>query len=442
MHENKEWMDIPESNGKPRVVVIGGGFGGLRLAKAINTDHFQVVLLDKNNYHIFQPLLYQVATCGIEVSAVSFPFRKIFHNRKGVHFRMCEALRADPQNRILETSIGRIRYDRLVIATGVDTNYFDRPELKDRTMALKTSSEALYNRNQILSNLEKAQNTGNTDERRRLMTFVIVGGGATGVELAGALAEMRKFVLPRDYPDLDIRMMRIIIVNSGPKLLAGFNDKSSSEAADYLAKRHVEIRCGTRVQNYENGRLSLGTDSIECANVFWTAGVTTNTIAGFPEEVFGRGRRFLVDSFNRVCGFENIYAIGDCALMKTPEWPEGHPQVAQPAMQQGVNVARNLEAAYEKRPSVPFSYFNKGQMATIGRNHAVVEMKMLSFGGFFGWAVWLFIHLLYIIGVKNRILIFLDWMWSYFFYDAGLRVIIKPVQKYRSGGISDDKKRS
>lgn len=423
-------MDIPDKEGRKRIIIVGGGFGGLKLARKLKSDKFQVVLLDKNNYHIFQPLLYQVATAGIEPSAISFPFRKIFKRREFFHIRICEAQQVFPENNLLETSIGTLAYDYLVIATGCDTNYFGNDNMAKQTMALKNTSEALFNRNQILDSFEQAQNTSNEEERKRLMTFAIVGGGATGIELAGALSEMRKFVLPQDYPDLDINEMRILLIDASTRLLSAFSEASAKEVTDYLRKRDVEIKLDARVISYENNKLTLSGDTIiETRNVFWVAGVKANSLQGLPTEAYGPGNRLKVNSYNRLLDQPNIFAIGDTALMITDEYPKGHPQVVQPAIQQSQNLILNLQRMEEGLPLSPFVYHNKGSMATIGRNNAVVELKKIRFGGFPAWAVWLFIHLMSIVGVKNRLFIFVDWMWSYFTYDPSLRIIIKPLKR-------------
>ncbi|WP_308760152.1 NAD(P)/FAD-dependent oxidoreductase [uncultured Bacteroides sp.] len=426
----KTAMDIPDKEGRKRLVIVGGGFGGLKLARKLKSNKYQIVLLDKNNHHVFQPLLYQVATAGIEPSAISFPFRKIFKKREHFHIRICEAQQVIPENHLLETSIGTLAYDYLVIATGCDTNYFGNDGIAGQTMALKNTSEALFNRNQILDSFEQAQNTGNEEERKRLMTFAIVGGGATGIELAGALAEMRKFVLPQDYPDLNISKMRIVLIDGSPRLLSAFSEESSKEVADYLGKRNVEIKLNQRVMGYENYQLKLSDASaIETKNVFWVAGVKANSLQGLPSEAYGRGNRLKVDCYNRLYQYPNIFAIGDTALMISADYPKGHPQVVQPAIQQAQNLIQNLQRIEEGMPLQPFVYHNKGSMATIGRNHAVVELKRLRFGGFPAWAAWLFIHLMSIVGVKNRLFIFVDWMWSYFTYDPSLRIIIKPLKR-------------
>ncbi|MCC8188906.1 MAG: NAD(P)/FAD-dependent oxidoreductase [Bacteroides sp.] len=425
-------IDIPDKGNRQRVVIIGGGFGGLKLAKKLKSDRFQVVLIDKNNYHLFVPLLYQVATAAIEPSAIFFPFRKIFRDREDFHVRICVAERVVPEQNVLETSIGALEYDYLVIATGSSSNYFGNDQLPKTTMALKDTSEALYNRNKILESFELAQNTVRPEEIDPLMTFVIVGGGPTGVELAGALAEMRNYILPKDYPDLDLSRMHIVLVDAGTRLLSAFQEKSSQEAQKYLEKKGVKIQLNTRVENYENGQLILGDKStLSTANVFWVGGVQANGLEGFPKEVYGHGNRLQVDEYSRVKGYQNIFAIGDTSLMTLKDYPKGHPQLVQPAQQQGARLADNLYRLEKGKSLQPFVYHNRGIMATIGRNHAEVELPHpnIRFGGFMGWTVWLFIHLMNTLGVKNKIFVFFDWVWSYFTRDPSLRLIIKPLVK-------------
>lgn len=422
----REISNIPDKGKKKRVVIIGGGFAGLKVARKLNTQRFQVVLLDKNNYHLFQPLLYQVATSGIGPSSISFPFRKIFRNKKNFHIRLCTAERVVPDKQIVETSIGCIAYDYLVIATGCETNYFGSTDLAYRTMALKTTPEALYNRNRILESFEKALNTPQYEDRRKLMTFVIVGAGATGIELAGSMAEARKFVLHRDYPDLDINLMRIILIDAGPRVLPAFSEKSSDDVRKHLEKLHVEIILNAAVQTYQNSILTLADGrEIVTANVFWVAGVKANSLLGFGESAYGRGNRLKVDEFSRVAGYKQIFALGDTALMATGAYPNGHPQVVQPAIQQASRLVKNIHNMETGKFLRPFKYRNKGSMATIGRNAAVLEVKNIRMSGFFAWVIWLFVHLMSILGVKNKLIVMLDWTWSYFTYDQSLRLLFK-----------------
>ena len=422
--------NIPGKGTKKRVVIVGGGFGGLKLARKLNDRDFQVVLLDRNNYHLFQPLLYQVATSGIEPSAISFPFRKIFKNRHDFHVRMCTAEKVVPEENRLETSIGDISYDYLVIATGAGTNFFGDQSLAERTMQLKTTSDALFNRNRVIESFEKSLNCSDAETRKRWLTFVIVGGGATGIELAGALAEMREVVLPKDYPELDWGEMRILLVDAGERLLSAFSVKSSEEVARNLEHMHVEVLLKKLVKEYDGEKLTfVDGEQVVTNNVFWVAGVKANSLEGFPQEVYGRGSRLLVDEFNRVKGMADVFALGDTALMITKDYPNGHPQVVQPSIQQARLLAKNLRCMIKGKPLHTFKYVNRGSMATIGRNDAVAELTGIRFSGFFAWLLWLLVHLMSIVGVKNRMFIFINWMWSYVTYDQSLRLLIKPEIK-------------
>lgn len=425
-----EISNIPDPGSMKRVVIIGGGFGGLKVARQLSSNKFQIVLLDRNNHHLFQPLLYQVATSGIEPSAISFPFRKIFKHRKNFHIRICSALEVIPDKNRLITSIGEIAYDYLIIATGCSTNYFGNEALSLNTMSLKTTAEALFDRNQILDSFEKALNSRHEEEKQRLLSFVIVGGGATGIEMSGALAEMRKFILPKDYPDLDVNMMRIILIDAGPRLLPAFSEQSSDEVEKHLKTLHVEIRLNCQVKGYENETLTLGDNSeLTSSNVFWVAGVKANSLPGFKPEAYGRGNRLNVDEYSHVKGYDAVFAIGDTAFMPTELYPNGHPQVVQPSIQQAGLLASNLTNLQEGKPPKKFVYNDKGSMATVGRNAAIVELKRFRLNGFIAWGIWLFIHLMSIVGVKNRLFIFIDWMWSYITYDQSLRLIIKPLRR-------------
>ena len=422
--------NIPDQGTKKRVVIVGGGFGGLKLARKLNDRDFQVVLLDKNNYHLFQPLLYQVATSGIEPSAISFPFRKIFKYRHDFHIRMCTVEKVVSEKNCIETSIGKISYDYLVIATGAGTNFFGDSTLADRTMQLKTTSDALFNRNRVIESFEKALNSADDDTRKRWLTFVIVGGGATGIELAGALAEMKKFMLPKDYPELDWDEMRILLVDGGDRLLNAFSEKSSLEVARSLSSMHVEILLKKLVKEYDGEKLTfVDGQQIVTNNVFWVAGVKANSLPGLPREAYGRGNRLLVDEFNRVKGMADVFALGDTALMITTDYPNGHPQVVQPSIQQAGLLANNLRSMIKGKPLRPFKYKNKGSMATIGRNDAVAELSKVRFRGFFAWLLWLLVHLMSIVGVKNRLFILINRMWSYITYDQSLRILVKPEIK-------------
>lgn len=419
--------NIPPAKDKKRVVIIGGGFGGLKVATSLDSRYFQIVLLDRRNYHQFQPLFYQVATSGLEPSTISFPFRKILQKKKDLHFRLCTALSVDTELNCVETTIGRVRYDYLVVATGCDTNFFGNQKLKDSSLVLKSTTEAINMRNEIIYSLECAASTADVEEREKLLNFVIVGGGATGVELAGALAEMRKFVLPKDYPDFKVQRMRIFLVDGLNRLLSAFSEKASKEALEHLTKLHVDVVLGATVNSYEDDEVKLSNgEIIKTKNLIWVAGVKANSIEGFDKELYGRGNRIVVNEYNQVNGFKNVFTIGDTALVVTPNTPNGHPQVAQPAIQQGANVANNLNKFEADGSSFkPFKYVDKGSLATIGRNSAVAELPYAQFRGFLAWILWLFVHIMTIVGVKNRLMVFINWMWSYITYDQSLRLLLK-----------------
>ncbi|WMJ73911.1 NAD(P)/FAD-dependent oxidoreductase [Cytophagaceae bacterium ABcell3] len=422
-------IHIPESNLK-RVVIIGAGFGGLKLARRLASKDYQVVLLDKNNYHQFQPLFYQVATAGLEPSAISFPLRKAFQSHPNVHIRITEVKSIDPEKNEVQTALGELRYDYLVLSMGADTNYYGMKSIMEKSMPMKSVSEALALRNHLLQNLEDALSVSDDIERQRLMNIVVVGGGPTGVEVAGTLAEMKKTVLPKDFPDLDFTSMKIYLVEAAGKVLNPMSPKASEKAEEYLTKLGVTVRTNIGVKDYDGKTVFLGDGyTIESRTLIWAAGVKANVIPGIPASVINRGGRISVDRYNRVEGFDNIFALGDQALMVEEKFPNGHPQVAQPALQQADCLAKNLIRELKGKPWKEFSYNDLGSMATVGRNLAVVDLPFIKFQGFFAWLVWMFVHLMSIVGVKNRLLIFINWCWNYITYDQSLRLIIKPKVK-------------
>jgi NADH:ubiquinone reductase (H+-translocating) len=421
--------NIPDSPLK-RVVIAGAGFGGLRLARHLAGKDFQVVLLDKNNYHSFQPLLYQVATAGIEPSAISFPLRKIFQGCKNIHVRMASILKVISASDEIETSIGRLRYDYLVLAMGAENNFFGLETISHYSLPMKSVGESLGLRNTILNNFEKALNTSNMEEQSALMNMVIAGGGPTGVELSGALAEMKKYVLPKDYPELDFQNMHIYLVEGGGRVLGGMSERSSYMALKYLSKLDVTVILGKTVKNFDGSRVLLSDGSVlPSATLIWAAGIKGIHIEGIDDKTITRGNRLLVDRYNRVNGYRNIFAIGDIAFMTEDNFPNGHPQVAQVAIQQARRLARNLILIQKKRPLKEFAYKNPGNLATVGRNRAVVDLTFFRFHGLSAWFFWMFVHLMAIVGVKNRLLIFINWAYYYFTYDQSLRLIIKPKMK-------------
>ena len=417
-----------QRNQKKRVVIVGGGLGGLRLAEDLLGADLQVVLVDKNNFHQFPPLIYQIASAGIDPSSISFPFRQIFRKQKDFYFRMAEARMVDTEKKILQTSIGKIDYDYIVFAAGTTTNFFGNKNIEEWAMPMKTVSEAMGLRNALLSNLERALTCATEEERQELLNVVIVGGGATGVEIAGALSEMKRYVIPYDYPDMDASLMHIHLIEAGNRLLAGMSEQSSRKAYDFLTSMGVNIQFGKMVTDYRDHKVVMKDGSEIATRTFlWVSGVKANQVAGIDGDHLGRGARIVVDAYNRVPGFDGVFAIGDqCLLTSDAAYPGGHPQVAQVAIQQAKNLARNLRriASGEGEASLtPFAYNNLGSMATVGRNKAVVEIGKLRSQGFFAWVLWLVVHLRSILGVKNKMMVLLNWLWKYVSYNDSIRMI-------------------
>ncbi len=418
------YINIPPTD-KERIVIIGAGFAGLSLARKLAKSSYQVILLDKNNFHQFQPLFYQVAMAGLEPSSISFPLRKIFQKVKNVFFRMTEVDRVDTAAQLISTPLGDLHYDHLVLAMGADTNFFGNEEVRRHAIPMKSVSEALYLRNAILNDFEKALNVVDYDERQGLIDIVIVGGGPTGVEVAGALAEMKKYILPREYKELDCDEIDIHLIQGADCLLKGMSSEASEAAERFLSDIGVQVKLNTRVTGFDGKYVSMKDGSkIRSNKVIWAAGIRANTIEGMPEEVITYGRRIKVNPYNQVEGFSRVYALGDLAYMEEKDFPEGHPQVAQVAIQQAENLAKNLKKNFVEPKE--FAYNDLGSMATIGRNRAVVDLSRVKFQGFFAWVVWLVVHLFALIGVKNKIFVFINWLWNYMTYDQSLRLIIRP----------------
>ncbi|MGI9526031.1 MAG: NAD(P)/FAD-dependent oxidoreductase [Weeksellaceae bacterium] len=420
-------MNIPDSS-LPRVVIVGSGFAGLNLAKKLDKTKQQVVLIDKNNYHAFQPLLYQVATAGLEPDSIAHAIRTLFKNEKNFHFRIANVSHIDVEHKEIDSNIGSLQYDRLIIATGSNTNFYDNQEIERNAMSMKSIPEALDLRSVILQNLEAALLTQDLAERKRLMNFVIVGGGPTGVELAGALAELKNHILPNDYPDLDIRRMNVHLVQSGDHLLPGFSEKASKAATDYLRKMDVDLWLNTRVLNYDGKHVDTNNKDFDATTLIWAAGVKGEVISGLPEASIERSR-YLVNEFNEIINVKDIFAIGDVACMKTEENPQGHPMVAQPAIQQGKNLARNLNNLVSGKPMKPFKYHDKGSMATIGRNKAVADIGNIKLTGWFAWIIWMFVHLVSLVGFRNKMIALANWVIQYFQYNKSVRLIIRPYYR-------------
>ena len=416
-----------EHTDKKRIVIVGGGLGGLELAFKLVDDDYQVVLIDKNNYHQFPPLIYQVASGGLEPSSISFPFRRLFQGKKDFFFRMAKVESVNTDKKIINTTVGEIDYDYLVMAFGAKTNFFGNKDIEATTLPMKSVSEAMRLRNTILRNLELALTEEDPARKQALMNIVVVGGGASGVEIAGAVAEMKKNIIARDYPDLDSSQMHIYLVNAVDRLLSAMNPISSKRAERDLKELHVHIRQPQFATEYKDGILKTSAGlEIPTQTVIWVSGICANTVEGFPAESIGHAGRFLTDRFCRVKGVKDVYAIGDVSLVEgDEEYPLGHPQLAQVAMQQAKIVAKNFKAMSKGKELKPFKYKNLGVMATIGRNHAVAEISGKKFGGFPAWALWLVVHLRSILGVKNKTFILLNWVWNYINYKQSLRLILK-----------------
>jgi len=419
-------LNIPQTNQK-KVIIIGAGFGGLQLAQHLADDSdFQIVLIDKNNYHQFQPLFYQVATAGLEPSAISFPLRLAFHNHPNVHVRVASVTKILTESNTIETDLGELQYDYLVLAIGADTNFFGNKNIQEKALPMKSVGEALGLRNRLLENFEKALVSDNQEDRVGLMNVVVVGGGPTGVEVSGTLAEMKIHVLPKDYPELDFDLMQIHIIESGAELLGPMSKNAQIKSKEYLEQLGVNVRLGTRVTDFDGKYVYINDGTtIRTNNLVWAAGVKANAIEGINPEVLVRGGRMKVNRYNQVEGYENIFALGDVAFMTEDKYPNGHPQVAQPAIQQGKLLAKNLRKLIRGNALTEFFYKDLGSMATVGRNLAVVDLPFWRFQGFFAWLTWMFVHLIAIVGVKNRLLIFINWLWNYVTYDQSLRLIIR-----------------
>ena len=423
-------MNIPNSK-YPRVVIIGGGFAGIAISKKLRNRNVQVVLIDKHNYHTFQPLLYQVATGGLEAGSIAYPIRKVIQEFKDFYFRMTSVKEIDTKHHKIITEIGDLHYDYLVIATGSKTNYFGNKEIERNSMSMKTIPQSLNIRSLILENFEQAVLIRNQADRNTLINFVLVGAGPTGVELAGALAEMKKAILQKDYPDLDIDKMQINLIQSGDRILNTMSEKSSKAAEKFLLDLGVKIWKNVRVTNYDGRTITTNTNlTFDSATVIWTAGVQGAKIAGLDSKsLVEKVERIRVNQYNQVVGYENIFAIGDICSMETEQYPQGHPMMAQPAIQQGKLLGENLIKLIHKKSMIPFEYNDKGSMATIGRNLAVVDLPHYHFSGIFAWFVWMFVHLFSLIGFKNKSVVFLNWVYNYIRFDREGRLIIRPFKK-------------
>ncbi len=423
-------FNIPETTQK-RVVILGAGFAGLTLARKLAKSDFQVVLIDRNNFHQFQPLFYQVAMAGLEPSSIVFPLRKIFQKQKNVFIRVTEFESVDVQKKQVLTPLGALGFDFLVVALGADTNFFGNQKIMEKAIPMKSVSEALFLRNTIFEDYESAVTASDLATRQKYLDIVIVGGGATGVEIAGALAEMKKHIIPKDYPDFDAKEIEIHLVHGNPTLLNSMSVESQAASEKYLRDLGVTLWMDKVVKDFDGETVTIDDGSTIKANkVIWAAGIIGNPVPGLPETSVVRGRRLKVDAFNMVENAPGVFAIGDiCSQTADEKWPNGHPQVAQVAIQQGKLLAANLRKLADGGTATPFGYKDLGSMATVGRNKAVVDLPFIKFQGIIAWFAWLFVHLFAIMGVKNRFFVFQNWVWNYLTYDQSLRLVIKPRKK-------------
>ncbi len=410
---------------RKKIVIIGGGFAGLNLARKLAKADCEIVLVDKQNHHMFQPLFYQVASARLEPSSISFPFRAIFRRRKNVEFRYATVERIKTEDNLIETSMGDISYDELVIATGCRTNFFGNPDLEKHTMAMKSTQQTIHIRNTILTKFEKIMFVDNKQEEEELMNLVIVGAGPTGVELSGAFVEMKTKVLPKDYPNYDFSKLKIILLEGSPNTLNAMSDKSRMWSRKYLEKMGVDVRTSTVVSGYDGHKLELKDgEIIPTQTVIWAAGVQGNLLEGLEKAELVRGR-YTVDRHSLVKGYNNVYAIGDISYMETEKYPQGHPQLANVAINQGRVLAMNFRARWSGKALRPFEYKDKGTMATVGKHKAVVELPNFKFQGYFAWMVWMALHLMLILSVRNKIAVFFNWAWRYITGDTSLRLILR-----------------
>jgi NADH dehydrogenase len=409
---------------KKKVVLVGGGFAGLHVAKLLNKSDFDILLIDKQNHHQFQPLYYQVASARLEPSNISFPFRKIFQKSKNIQIRLGEVTKIVSSSNTIMTTCGNFEYDYLIIATGCKTNFFGNKEIEKHALAMKTTEESIEIRNNILLGFEKY--ISSTDgEKEALLNIVLVGAGPTGVELAGAFSEMKKHILPRDYPQTDFSKLKIILLDGSKNTLNSMSDEAKKASRQYLEELGVIVKTETVVTNYDGKTATLNNgETILTTNLIWAAGVTGNIIEGIEPEHIVRNR-YKVDRYNKVNGTQNIYAIGDVAYMETPKYPTGHPQLANVAINQGKNLAHNLLRLIDNKEQKEYEYKDLGSMATIGKHKAVVDMSFIKFHGYIAWFFWMFLHLMLILSVRNKLQIFFNWAWNYITKDSSLRLILK-----------------
>lgn len=423
--------NIYDNQKLPHIVIIGGGFAGLDLVKGLGNTPYRVTLFDKNNFFTFQPMLYQVAAGGIGPDGIAYPLRKVVSRFKNIRFRMAEVQSVETDKNQIVTSIGIFDYDYLVLAIGAKTNYFGNSGLANNTFQLKSVTDSLLLRSGILLCFEKALCAKTEQEKKKALTFIVVGGGPTGVETAGALAEMKKHVLPSDYKELDSSLMQVFLIEASPRLLSAMSTESSSAVKRFLEEMGVTVLIETAVEDYKEQKLYLKTgEIIETETVIWAAGVKAETMPGLPESSLGRAGRLLVNEYCMVKGLLNVYALGDFALMEgDPKYPNGHAMIGTPAQQQAKHLAKNFIRKVKRKPEKPFRYFDPGTMATVGRHKAVMEIFGTKTQGLLAWFGWMFLHLMLLVGFRNRVLVFVNWLWNYISYDRAIRLITKPGAK-------------
>lgn len=412
---------------RKQIIVVGGGFAGLQFIQNLKKNEFDILLIDRLNHHQFQPLFYQVATSQIEPSTISFPLRRIFQKRKDVTIRLAEVLEIFPAKNMIKTSIGNFSFDYLVIATGCKTNYFGNANIEKYCYTLKTTHEAITIRNSILENFEKILYTTD-EEKEALLNIVIVGGGPTGVELSGAFAEIKRDILPKDYHRIDFSKLQIILIEGSKYTLNTMSDMAKDASMKYLKNLGVILKTSVFVKDYDGVNLMLSNgETLKSKSVIWAAGVTGNLIEGLDPEMI-HANRFIVDRQNKISNYKNLYAIGDISYMETPKYPHGHPQVANVAINQGKNLAKNLHNISNNKQLIDYEYKDLGMMATIGQNKAVVDLPFVKFKGYFAWFVWMFLHLMLILSVRNKLIVFINWLWNYIGKNSSLRLILTGVE--------------
>jgi len=429
-------MQTTEKSKFPLVVIVGGGFAGLEVASKLKDKPVEVLMLDKHNYHTFQPLLYQVALGSLESESIAFSLRKNFSGQSNFRFKIADVKKINNENNTIDTNIGEIAYDYLVIATGSTTNFFGDKDIEHHAMPMKSIPEALNLRYQIFQSFEEAVLQKTKEEREPYLTFVLVGAGPTGVELSGAIAEFRNFVMEKDYPELQKDHVKIYLADFQPRVLNTMSEQASKASEEYLKKLGVELMLNAKVDSYNGEVIHFeGGKSIKTKNVIWSAGVMGQVPHGIKKDLIERGNRIRTDNICRVVGYENIFAIGDVAAMITDETPKGHPGVAQVAIQMGDNVGKNIAHLIKGEPTEPFKYFDKGSLATIGRNKAVADLGKIKFQGFFAWLIWIFVHLFSLLGTRNKFIVFLNWTANYLSYNGGSRLIIR---RFKRGDIKQN----